>query len=131
MEFDAFTARLGSGQGRIAPRNHQPFSGEHVFVLGENEPRRRFDLAASDYAEVYQDVDVTDQDIVRVHLHLRVPRSTPAGLHWEAGLVVDGVMVAKASCPTGRERTITDLVANVSKLSGVHRIGVRLMLVEM
>lgn len=131
MEFDAFTARLGAGQGRIAPKNNQPFSGDYVFVLGEDESGRCFELAAGDYAEVYQDMDVTDQDIIRVHLHLRVPRSMPAGLQWEAGLVVDGMMVAKATCPTGKERTITDLVANVSKLSGAHSIGVRLILVEM
>jgi hypothetical protein len=30
---------------------------------------------------------------------------------------------------SGRERLVTDLAANVSKLSGVHTVGVRLELV--
>ena len=43
--------------------------------------------------------------------------------------VVDGAKLATATAKPGRTRTLTDLAANVSKLSGVHQIGVRLELV--
>ena len=58
-----------------------------------------------------------------------VPAGTPAGLAWEASLVVDGTALARMRAKPGRERLVTDLAANVSKLSGVHTVGVRLELV--
>ena len=45
MELDAFRARLGLSQGRIRPAAGTPVSGEHVFVLGEEEPGRFHNLA--------------------------------------------------------------------------------------
>ncbi|MFZ5787415.1 MAG: hypothetical protein ACOY3Y_13310 [Acidobacteriota bacterium] len=130
MELDAFTSRLGLGQGRVAPANAIPGSGDHVFVLGEDEPGRFFDLAAGDHAEVVQDTDLTDVALVRAHLRLRVPASLPSTHGWEASIVVDGVKAARATCRAGRERLLTDLAANVSKLTGLHEVGVRLELVE-
>ena len=129
MELDAFRSRLGVGQGRIEPQVVVSPSGDHVFVLGDDEPGRFFELDAGDHAEVLQDTDLTTVDLVRVWLRLRVPESLPAGFAWEADIMVDGVKMAGATCPTGRERVLTDLAANVSKLTGVHQIGVRLELV--
>jgi len=129
MELDAFTSRLGLGQGRIRPASLTPGSGEYAFVLGEDEPGRLFELAVGDHAEVLQDTDLTDVDLVRAHLGLRVPASVPAGFAWEASIVVDGTKRATATAKPGRSRTLTDLAANVSKLSGVHQVGVRLELV--
>jgi hypothetical protein len=128
MELTAFTSRLGRGQGRIRPRNATPASGDYLFVLGEDEPGRFFELAPGDYAEVSQQVDLTEVALVRAQLRLRVPASLPSGLTWEAALVVDGVKYASARGRPGRERLVTDLAANVSKLSGVHTVGVRLEL---
>lgn len=130
MELDAFTSRLGLGQGRIAPANAPPGSGDHVFVLGEDEPGRFFELAPGDHAEVVQDTDLTDVALVRAHLRLRVPASLRSTHGWEASIVVDGVKAARATCRAGRERLLTDLAANVSKLTGLHEVGVRLELVE-
>ena len=130
MELDAFRSRLGTGQGRIVPANAAPVSGEHLFVLGDDQPGRIFELVPGDRAEVVQAVDLTGVDLVRAHLELRVPESLPAGLAWEASLVVDGTPMARATCPPGRSRRIDDLAANVSKLSGVHQVGVRLQLTE-
>ena len=126
----AFQARLGIGQGRIAPANTAPPSGDHVFVLGDDEPGRVFELAPGDRAEVVQDTDLTGVDLVRANLRLRVPESLPSGLAWEVSIVVDGATMARATCPAGRERSLTDLAANVSKMSGMHQVGVRLELVE-
>lgn len=130
MELDAFRSRLGVGQGRIQPAGAAPASGDYVFVLGEDEAGRLFEMAPGDRAEVVQDTDLTDVDLVRAHLRLRVPASVPEGLGWEVSLVVDGAKLARATCPSGRERELTDLAANVSKLAGVHQVGVRLELVE-
>ena len=120
-ELDAFSCRLGTAQGMTAPG---------VFVLGSSEPRYVFDLVAGDNAELVQDVDVTGVDLVRTRMRLRVPQGLPAGLAWEASLVVDGRKVARATTRPGWTRELTDLAANVSKLSGVHGVGVRLELVE-
>ncbi|WP_426749887.1 hypothetical protein [Myxococcus sp. Y35] len=130
MALTAFTSRLGLGQGRIRPERATPASGEYLFVLGDEEPGRRFELAPGDFAEVTQAVDVTGVDLVRTALRLRVPAGAPAGLAWEASLVVDGVKHARTLVRPGRERIVTDMAANVSKLFGVHTVGVRLELVS-
>jgi len=131
MALTAFTSRLGSGQGRVlaVPTSEQASSSDHVFVLGELEEGRFFELAPGDHVEVTQETDLTGVHFVRAALRLRVPASLPAGFAWEASLVVDGVKHAQATARPGRERLLGDLSANVSKLSGVHRIGVRLELV--
>lgn len=84
-----------------------------MFVLGEDEPGRLFDLVAGDHAEVVQDTDLTDVALVRAHLRLRVPASLPGTHFWEASIVVDGVKRATATGRPGRSRRVTDLAANV------------------
>jgi hypothetical protein len=74
-------------------------------------------------------VDVTGINLVRVLLRLKVPASIPADLAWEASVTVDGVKKARMTALPGREHLVTDLAANVSKLTGVHLVGVRLELV--
>ncbi len=127
MALTAFTSRLGLGQGRlITPK---ATGGDYAFVLGDDEARRFFELAPGDHAEVTQETDLTGVMLVRALLRLRVPASTPAGRAWEASIVVDGTKLARMQARPGRERLVTDLAANVSKLSGLHTIGVRLELV--
>ena len=130
MALTAFNSLLGSEQGRLAPKNTTAPSGDHVFVLGSDTPGYFFELAAGDHAEVVQTVDVTSAAFVRALLRLRVPRSTPAGFSWEASMLVDGVKRASVRVGPGRERFVTDLAANVSKLSGTHEVGIRLELIE-
>jgi hypothetical protein len=130
MEFNAFTSRLGEGQGRIAPENTVPDSGDYVFVLGDDEEDRFFNLAAGDRAEVAQDVDLTDHDLVRTNLHVRVPNSLTSGYAWEFSIIINGVKMVTVTCPPGRERTLTDVAANTSKMTSVHQVSVRFELVE-
>jgi hypothetical protein len=127
MALTAFTSRLGRGQGRL--QTSRATSGDYAFVLGEDEPGRLFELASGDHTEVTQSTDLTGVKLVRALLRLRVPASTPTGLAWEASLVVDGTKLAGMRARPGRERLVTDLAANVSKLSGTHVVGVRLELV--
>lgn len=129
MELDAFSIRLGEGQGRVAPAHAPPGFSAVLFVLGEDEPGWRFDLDQGDRAEVVQTADLTGVAFVRTNLALRVPASVPAGLAWEASIVVDGVKRARALGVPGRTRVLGDLAANVSKLSGAHQVGLRLELV--
>ena len=124
MELDAFTSRVGLGQGRLpAP------SGTFEFVLGDAELGRWATLVLGDRVGLTQQANLTDVDLVRVQATLRVPASLPAAVAWEASIVVDGVKAARAMCPRGRARRLTDLVANVSRLSGVHALEARLELV--
>jgi hypothetical protein len=129
MTLTAFDCRLGLGQGRLRRQARTPGSGEHVFVIGDDEPGRMYDLAPGDLGEVTQQVDLTGADLVRALLHLRVPDTVPAGMAWEASIVIDGAKLSRATCLAGKERTMTDLAANVSKLVGMHQVGVRLQLV--
>lgn len=124
MELDAFTARLGVSQGLVVTAD-----GGSVFILGELEPGRLAELAVGDRVEVVQSLDVTGAALVRADLLLRAPLSTPEGLAWEASIVVDGVACARTRFPQRGERRVRDLAANVSKLAGVHTVGVRLELV--
>ncbi len=125
MELDAFRSRLGDGQGRV-----EFASGEVCFVLGDTEPGRQFDLRKGDYAEVVQFTDLTGMTLVRARCTLNVPLGLSADRAWEASILVDGIKLASVNCGSGRTREITDLAANVSKLSGAHEIGIRLTLVE-
>ncbi len=124
MELDAFCSRLGEGQGRVGTS-----AGDACFVLGELEPGRMFELQHGDYAEVVQATDLTGVTLVRARCTLSVPANLPANLAWEASILVDGAKLAWATCGAGRSRELTDLAANVSKLSGVHEVAVRLTLV--
>jgi hypothetical protein len=124
-ELDAFRTNLGVTQGRV-----EVAPGDLRFVLGALEPGQLFDLATGDCAEVVQTTDLTGVTLVRVRLTLRVPPGLPAGRAWEASIVVDGVKRARTTCEAGRTRTIPDLAANVSKLTGAHEVGVRLELVS-
>lgn len=126
-DFDAFTSRLGLGQGRVPAAAGD---GAWAFVLGDVQPGRVCELTVGDHAEVVQDADLTDIALVRARITLRVPAHVPPGLAWQASLMVDGVKRAVATGRAGRTRKLTDLAANVSKLSGVHRVGVRLELVS-
>ena len=133
MARTAFNARLGASQGRLdaAEVGGTPApSGDYVFVLGDAEVGRFHDLASGDHVEVRQAVDLTDVDFVRAQLRFRVPESTPAGWRWVASIRVDGSPLAQATCAPGRERVLTDLAANVSKLAGVRDIAIRLALEE-
>jgi hypothetical protein len=124
MELDAFTSRLCEGQGRVVLP-----SGEVRFVLGELEAGRSCELVAGDHVEVTQSLDLTGLTLVRVVGEFRAPATMPPGLVWEASVVVDGQKRARLRCEAGRRRAVRDLAANVSKLSGLHQVGVRLELV--
>lgn len=133
MARTAFNARLGTSQGRVdalAVDGMPAPSGDYVFVLGDAEASRFHELASGDHAEVRQSVDLTAADFVRAQLRLRVPESTPPGWRWVASIRVDGNPLAQATCAAGRERVLTDLAANVSKLAGVHEVAMRLGLEE-
>lgn len=124
MALTAFNARVGRSQGRM------PSDDGFVFVLGDAESGRLHELAPGDHAEVTQTADLTDEDFVRLLLRLAVPESTPPGFAWVASLRIDGVSLAHATCRPGRERLLTDLAANVSKMAGDHEVAVRLELEE-
>lgn len=126
MELDAFTAKLGAGQGRVVTAA----DGASVFVLGELTPGHLAELTAGDRVEVVQPIDVTGVHFVFADLKLRAPSAVPAGLAWEASIVVDGDKRARTRFPLRGERQVRDLAANVSKLAGTHTVGIRLELVE-
>jgi hypothetical protein len=120
MELTAFTSRLGEGQGRLGPG---------VFVLGDDEPGRTVELARGDHVEVTQVVDLTGVTLVRTSMKVRTPTRMPLGFTWELSIVVDGVKYSGVTLRAGSERSLDDLAANVSKLTGQHTVGVRLELV--
>jgi hypothetical protein len=117
--MDAFTARLGTSEGRVTED-----SGDVVFVLGDLEPGRFHDLAAGDYVEIAQTADLTGAAFVRVRGTFRAP----AVGSWRVSLRVAGVEVAGLAGWPGRTRNVTDLAGNVSGVSGATEIAVRLTL---
>lgn len=133
MARTAFDARLGASQGRLeaaAVADAPAPSGDYLFVLGDAEAGRFHDLASGDHVEVRQEVELTDADFVRAQLRLRVPASAPPGWRWVASIRVGGNPLAQATCAPGRERVLTDLAVNVSKLAGLYEVSVRLALEE-
>ena len=112
--MDAFDCRLGHGQGRMEGGG---------FVLGGEDRRLFHELSPGDHAELVQQVDLTDADLVRMEGTIEVPEGGPA---WEVSVIVDGVKGTTRTVDAGGTRRLTDLCANVSKLTGVHEVGVRL-----
>lgn len=125
MELTAFNSRLGLSQGRI-PTDDTDF----VFVLGDDVPGYFHNLEGGDYAQVVQDLDLTDVNIVQTELTVEVPDSTPETIGFELSIVVDEMKMATTVCFRGQKRRITDLTANVSKSTGIHTVGVRLEVIE-
>ena len=121
MTLDAFRARLGVDQGRVAHDDHA------AFVLGALTPGRTHDLAPGDYAELVQLVDLTTADLVRVAATCTMPTITDP-LRWRLIIRVDGVALAQRLLPSGRTVEVHDLAANVASLAGPHEVAVRLEL---
>lgn len=115
--MDAFTARLGSSEGRVVAPD-----GSIVFVLGDLQPKRFHTLAPGDHVEVAQTTDLTGVELVRVLGTFRAP----ALGRWSLGLRVGGVEVASLGGWPGRTRAVTDLSGNVSAATGPTEIAVRL-----
>src|SRR5512133_1059178 len=127
MTLTAFTSRLGVGQGRIPEPGVA--SGNYVFVLGDSDRGHFAELTPGDYVQVTQTTELTGISLIRVNLELRVPKGVPDGLGWNASVLVDGNRLASTTARSGRSRAISDLCANVSKLSGTPAVAVRLELV--
>lgn len=129
MAFTAFNAALGAQQGRLQPAGFVPTSGDFAFVLGSDAPGDVHDLEVGDRAEVQQSVDLTAENFVRARLRLRNAGAVPAGVNWEASITIDGAKQASMLLAPDRTRDRADMAANVSKLSGVHTVGLQLELV--
>ena len=124
MELDAFTEALGTRQGRLRQ------DGGYVLVLGDVEPRRAHELSVGDYVEWRQDVDLTDEVVVRIQGSMRTPKDVPAGLAWEVSIIVDDITVARLIATPGRTQRVDDMAAYVASMVGEHRVAVRLELVS-
>ena len=127
MSLTAFNSRLGTGQGRLEDPSSS--TGEHVFVLGDLNEGHFAELAVGDHAEIRQNADFSAVDILRVNLQFSVPKSTPSSFAWKVAILIDGTRVATTTTRPGRSRMVTDFGASVSKLTGVHQVGVRLELI--
>jgi hypothetical protein len=118
--MDAFTARLGTSEGRVTQDD-----GTIVFVLGDLQAGRFHDLVPGDYVEIAQTANLTGIALVRVRGALRAP----AAGSWRVSLRVGGVEVAGLAGWAGKTRSVSDLAANVSALAAPTEIAVRLTLV--
>ena len=123
MELTAFNARLGFTQGRLQSGD------EFEFVLGDNLPGYEYNLEPGDHAEIVQETDLTDVTLVNTEGCLEVREDLPANLAWEVSIVVDGTKYSRTTISLESTKHLTDLAANVSKISGMHLVGVRLELV--
>jgi len=127
--FSAFNIDLGKTQGRLQPVGFPPVTGEHAFVLGSDVPGHRHLLNPGDHAELAQDVDCAGIDFIRARLRLRTPATMPANHFWVASVRVDGAIHTSMALDANRTRDRADMAANVSKLSGTHKVAFRLELV--
>ncbi len=126
-EMTVFNDRLAESNGRI--RTTAAVEGEYALVLGSHREGAMGRLAVGDHVQITQALDLTDDIILRADLTLRTPEM-PAGLGWQASLLLDDVVKVSTLGWPGRTRRVTDLAIPVSTLVGDHVFGIRLMLVE-
>lgn len=129
MSLTAWNSALGTHQGRIAPTEATPPEGAFVFVLGSDSPGHFFKLKPGDFSEVAQVADFGDTTLLRARVTVRPPAFVPSGLRWVLSVRIDGAEYAQVGIAVGRERFLSDVAANVSKLSGNHQLAFRLALV--
>lgn len=129
MALTAWNRALGTAQGRIAPTAVTPPEGGFVFVLGSDEAGYFHKLKPGDFTEVIQSADFGDSKLLRAHVVIRPPAAIPSGLRWVLSTRIDGDEYARVEVAVGRERSLGDVAANVSKLTGEHQLAFRLTLV--
>lgn len=125
-----FNDRLDTEQGRIEPDGATPPSGTHAVVLGSDREGVYGRLALGDLVQIAQEVDVTDDEVLRATLILRTPDDVPAGFAWKAALYLDDEERVSTLGWPGKTRTISDFGIPVTHLAGVRVFGIRLQLVE-
>lgn len=123
-----FDEQLGVRQGRIRPTTTPTTSGDWAYVLGSDVEGYGGDLEPGDYAQISQAVDLTEAHVFRADMRLRVPTSTPGNRRWRVSILVDGVVKASAAGRAGQTRLVSDLAADVSRLTGVHQVAIRVAL---
>lgn len=121
-EATLFASALGERQGRLVRSD-----GRAVFVLGAEASAVLGRLAIGDWVEVAQDLDCTGLHLVRLAGWLRVPEDAPPGSCWVLSIRTPFERLAEWPLRPGT-RALDDVIANVSRLAGVHRIAVRLAL---
>jgi hypothetical protein len=99
-------------------------------VLGDLRARQVAELTPGDFVQAEQDVDLTNERIIRARGSLRVPDGPPSALAWEVSLCVDGVKRATLRARGGKTKSVDDLAVNVVMERGVHNVAIRLELVD-
>jgi hypothetical protein len=89
-----------------------------------------FGLKVGDCQQVFQDIDLTGANLIRVAFNFDVPTALPEGYVWEVSILVDDVKKSRMTMNTVRSRTRCDMAANVSKINGIHKVEFRLALAE-
>ena len=97
-------------------------------MLGDEQPGEFHEIKIGDFAEVVQETDLTGVSLVRLSGNIHIPESTPPDLKWVVSITIDDIPYSRLTCLPGHSREIGDMAANVSKLTGIHRVGVRLIL---
>lgn len=123
-----FDRLLGSSQGRVQPSGWAAPDGAYVFVLGSDVPGQLATLAGGDYTQVAQVGRFDLHKLLRFRARLRAPSTVPAGTHWRADLLIDGVTKYSWYFPAGQTRTLSDQAWPVDALGpGDHEIAFRLV----
>jgi len=125
LNLTPFNHNLGVTQGRIETDNDQT-----VFVLGSIKPGDYHELTTDDGCVITQDADLTNVDLIRTSLEIRIPESTPDGYAWGVVLFADGQPMAIVVCRAGISRSLEELTVNVSKITGTHTVGIGFRLVQ-
>ncbi len=127
--LNAWSRALGTRQGRIIPAGWSASDGSHVFVLGSDTAGDIADLHVSDYASIAQIAEIAaGTKVLRTVTRLRGPSTMVVGLSWRFSLLIDDVELAFVELKTGKTFDKVDLAANVSKMSGTHKVELRVTL---
>jgi len=98
-EHNTFIAEYGQSQGRIRPTNYYPADGEFVYVLGSELLESR-DVDLGDYVRIYQTIDLTTIDVVRMDTSIVQHAGMPVARDIAAGATLKRAEVLGAFSPS-------------------------------
>jgi hypothetical protein len=124
MANEEGTLVAGHRAGRIQPSEWTPPDGDWCFLIGSENADVEEDVEIGDVFGVEQEVYIGDVRTITFAMKLR--NTTTAGIDFKASFLVGGTEIWSEQIALGATREYAKRTINVSHLTGVQTVALRL-----